>query len=80
MREAGENYVLEFLRLRGDGGGDAWIGVAVEIHPPRRNRVEDAAAVPGVEPDAFGASNVQRRRIQRGICKWVPDAQRRIHR
>src|SRR5271163_4179573 len=79
MREAGENYMLKFLCLRGDGGGDARISVSVEIYPPGRNGVENAAPVGGVEPDAFGARSAQWRWIQRKVCKGMPDAEWRSH-
>src|SRR5271170_6767760 len=79
MRKSGENYVFEFLRLRRDSRGDARVGVPVKVHPPGGNRIQNAAAIVRIEPDAFGARNVQRRRIERRICKRMPNAQRRIH-
>ena len=50
--------------------------VPVKIHPPRRNRVENAPAICGVKPRPFGASDLQRRRIFTDSRKWMPDFER----
>ena len=64
LREAGEDDVLKFASLFGDGRGDTRIGVAVEIDPPGGDSVDNFAAVGGVEVDAFGAGNANGRRIE----------------
>ena len=45
VREAGEDHLVEPVRLRLDRRDDARMAVAVRDDPPRRDGVEDAAAV-----------------------------------
>lgn len=72
--------MLHFSRLLGDGRGDPWIRVPVQIHPPRRNSIENFPSVGRIQIDALGSHHAQRRRIKRGVRKRVPDTQRRSHR
>ena len=50
MREAGEHHVLDLGKLRCQRGIDASIRMAEQVHPPRADRIEIAAAVVVVEP------------------------------
>jgi len=76
MRKSSEDNVLQFSRLLRDGCSDPRIRMAVEIHPPRRNGVHDFSTVSCVEIDPFRTLDLQRRRIKRGVCEGMPDAQR----
>ena len=46
--EASEQDVIDLRGLFGDGGHDGGMAVAVEIDPPGRNAVDEAATVRGV--------------------------------
>src|SRR6516162_8536644 len=63
MGEAREDHLLELLELRGDGGVDAWIGVAEEIHPPGADRVQVAVTREILEPNAEAAPDGNRRQL-----------------
>src|SRR3974390_869196 len=67
------------MRLFGDRCGDARIGVAVEIHPPGRDGVDDFAAVGDMEKDALGVGKRDRRRIKQFVGEGMPDAKPRTH-
>ena len=58
VREARHDHVLHFAGLLCDGFRDARIGVAVQVHPPGRNRIQNAPPVFGVEIDAFRAHHM----------------------
>lgn len=73
VRETREQNVLELPRLPGDGFGDAGVRVPVQIHPPRRNRVENAAAIGGVKPRPFATDGLQRRSVDTYARERVPD-------
>ena len=55
VRRAGEDDVFERLRLLGNRLVQPRMRVAVDVHPPRRDAVEQLAAVLGVEIDALAA-------------------------
>lgn len=52
--------------------------MAVDVGPPGRNGVEDAAAIVGIEIDALGVRDAQRRGIERFLRERMPDAERII--
>jgi hypothetical protein len=79
MREAGEDDVFELATLLGNRGGNPGIRVAMKIHPPGGDGINDLSAVRGVEHCSFGFRDMQRRRIEDGVREWVPDLQRRAH-
>ena len=54
MREAGEDHLVEPVRLGLDRRDDARMAVAMRDDPPRRDRIEDAAAVRSFQPCALG--------------------------
>ena len=64
VRAAGEDHVLELARLRGQRLVQLRMRVAVDVHPPRRNAVEDPAAVLGVEVHAFARARWQAARAR----------------
>ena len=53
--EAGEDHLLQRASLVGQGGGDARIGVAEQVDPPRADPVEVAPALGVDQPGAFAA-------------------------
>jgi hypothetical protein len=55
VRRAREHRVLELAELRDDRRADARLAMAEQVDPPRRHRVEQAAAVEVLEPHAVGA-------------------------
>ena len=50
MREAGQDHVLEPLKLRADSRIDSRIGVSEQIDPPGADRVQVAPAFEVVQP------------------------------
>ena len=63
VRETRKNDLFELAALLRDCVGNPRIRVAVKIHPPRRNRVNNLTAVGGVQHRSFGFRYMQRRRI-----------------
>jgi hypothetical protein len=80
VRKAGEDDLFELVGLPGNGGGDARICVAMEVYPPGRDGVDDAAAIFENERSAFAAGNPERRKIVRGVRERMPDAEGRLER
>jgi hypothetical protein len=76
VRESSEKHVLQAGRLLRNRSRDARVRVAVKIHPPRRDRVENATAVFGVKTGTFAAHDFHRRRIEVWARKRMPDLQR----
>ncbi len=74
VREARQNHLFKLTGLLRNRGADARVGVAVEIHPPGRNGVQDAAPIGQVKVNALRAGHRERGGIQEGIRKRVPDA------
>src|SRR5208283_1773546 len=79
VREARQNHLLEFAGLFRNRSADARVAVAVQIHPPGRNGVQDAAPIGQVKVDAFRAGHMERGGVQESIRKRVPDAQWCVH-
>src|SRR5689334_165080 len=73
MRAAREDDVLELTRLCGKRIVQFGVRVAVNVHPPRRNAVEDPAAVFGEEIDAFTSDNRQWWRRRLHLRVGMPD-------
>ena len=80
MCEARENDMLQFSRLLRDRRRNSRIRVPVQIHPPGRNRIQNLSPVSCVQVNAFRPLDLQWRKVQPGMSKGMPDAQRRIHR
>jgi len=53
--------------------------VPAEIDPPGGDAVDQAAAVFGVQPDGFGFSDMDRRRVERLLRERMPDLQAGVH-
>ncbi len=79
VRESRQNHVLHLLRLLGNRSGNSRIRMSVQIHPPRRHRIDDFSSVFCEEPNAFRLLDGNRCRIKGGICKRMPNAQRSAH-
>jgi hypothetical protein len=62
MCETAEHDVRHALELRCDGGADVGMVVAVACRPPRRDAVDELAAVGEVEANSVGALDDERRR------------------
>lgn len=77
--ETREEHVVDFLRLLGDSGHDGGMAMAVEIGPPGRNCVDDAATVGSVKISAVRLGDLERRRIERFLREWMPDVQGSTH-
>jgi hypothetical protein len=77
--EASDYDVLELDCLFRNGGSNARIGVAVEIYPPRRNRIDNLASIGSEQVRAFRVGYAERRRIEQFVTERVPDAQLRAH-
>jgi hypothetical protein len=73
MCKAGENDMFELTRLRGDGLGNDWMRMAMQIHPPRRNRVHQTPAVRRIEVCAFATSDFKRRQFVRFLRVRMPN-------
>jgi hypothetical protein len=58
--------------LFGNGFRDGRVRMAVNVHPPRRNRIQNLASVLGFEKHAFPAADGKRRRVHAFLCEWVP--------
>jgi hypothetical protein len=85
--ETGEHHVRCSRELRLHGGVDARLGMAVQIHPPRTDRIDIAFAVVIGEPHAACATNRQQRQfalvilhLRAGVpdVREIPRPQRRI--
>src|SRR6266568_9280657 len=76
MREPGQDHVLELLRLLRDSGRNPGMCVSMKVHPPGRYGVHDAPAILENQVGAFPPSHRQRRRIECGLRKRMPDPQR----
>ena len=72
--ETGEQNVIYFSGLFRDGGNDGRVSVAVKIHPPRRDAINQVAAVVGVEINAFGFRDANWRRVERLLREGMPDS------
>jgi len=79
VREAGEQHVIDSGGLSGDGGDDVRVSVPVEVDPPGGDAVDQAAAVVGVEVDAFGLCDTDRRWVERLLRERMPDLQAGVH-
>ena len=76
VRETREQNVLELPRLLSDSLRDPRVRVAMQIHPPRGNRIEDSSAIGGVKPRPFAADDLERRGIYADAREGMPDFQR----
>jgi hypothetical protein len=56
------------VRLAGDGGGDARLGMAVQIGPPAADAVQHAATVETNQPGAFAARHREQRKRMRVLA------------
>ncbi len=63
VRKSREENVFEPRGLFGDGRGDGRVRVAVQVHPPGRNRIQNLPPVLRFEKNAFAAANGKRRRV-----------------
>ncbi len=79
MGEPRKNDLLELTALLGNRGRDPRIRVPVQIHPPRRDGINDLPSVGCIQKRAFRFCDVQRRRIQNRVGERMPDLQRRTH-
>ena len=59
--EAGQHHLFQCPGLRGDGGADAWLGMAEQVGPPAADRVQVARAVMADQPGAFAAGDRHQR-------------------
>ena len=73
VRRAGEDHVFDLLRLLGNRLVQPRMRVAVDVHPPRRDAVEQLASVLGIEIDALAADDRQRRRRRLHLRIRMPD-------
>src|SRR5690348_2209449 len=73
VRESGKDHVLELAGLFRDGFGDQRMRVAVEIHPPGGDSVDQLAAVARIEIDALAALDAHGLRVERFLRKGMPD-------
>ena len=73
VRAVGEDDVLELARLRGERLVQPRMAMAVNVHPPRRDAVEEPPAVLGVEIDALAPDDRQRRRPRQHLRVGMPD-------
>ena len=62
MREPAEHHVRHARELLGDGGANVRMVVAVACGPPRRDAVDELAAVCEIKPHAVRALDDERRR------------------
>ena len=62
MREPAEHHVRHARELRGDGGADVRMVVAVAGGPPRRDAIDELAAVGEIKPYSVRALDDERRR------------------
>ena len=60
MREAGEDHLIEPVRLGLDRRDDVRMAVAVRGDPPRRDGIENAAAVRSFQPCALSRHDLDR--------------------
>src|SRR5215467_3647322 len=65
--------MFEPPRLIGDRLSQPRVRVAVDVHPPRRDAVEQLAAVFGVEVHALASDNRKRRRRRFHLRVRMPD-------
>ena len=80
VREAGKNHMLQFPSLLRNRRSNPRIRVPVQVHPPRRDRIQNLLPIFGVEVNTLRPFHLQRGKIQRRIAKGMPNPQRRIHR
>ena len=73
VRKSREEDVFEPRGLFGNGLRDRRMRVAVNVDPPRRNRVQNLASVLGFEKDAFPAANGKRRRVHAFLRERMPE-------
>src|ERR1700720_780446 len=71
VRETSQDDLLELASLFGNRRGDPGVCMAMKIHPPGRDRINNLAAVGGVEHRAFGSGYKKRRRIEDGVRERV---------
>ena len=79
VHEAAEHHVRHALELRGDRGADVRMVVAVAGGPPRRDAVDELAAVGEIQPHAVGALDDERRRRRFHLPIRQPEMTQRCH-
>ena len=57
VAEVGEDHLLHYLRLLGDGRGNGGFAMAVQGDPPAADGIDQAAAVVELQHRAFGAAD-----------------------
>src|ERR1700733_14821580 len=73
MRKSGEEDMFEPRGLFGDGLRDGRMRVAVNVDPPRRNRIQNLAPVLRLNEYAFASSNGKGRRVHALLREWMPE-------
>ncbi len=73
MRESGEEHMFEPRGLFGDGFRDRRMRVAVNVDPPRRNRVQNLAPVLRLDKNALAAANGKWRRVHVFLRERMPE-------
>lgn len=79
VSESGEQNVIDFRGLVGDGSHDGGMAVAVNVGPPGGDGVDDAAAIFGVEIHALRFGDPQRSGVERFLRKRMPEMQTITH-
>src|SRR5579863_9544411 len=73
MRVAGEDDLVEFLRLLLDRAYNVRMAMAVSHDPPGCDRVDDAAAIGRIEIGPVRALDLDHFGLQRVLREWMPD-------
>jgi hypothetical protein len=73
VRPAGEDQLIELLRLFGNRRDDPRVAMAMRGHPPRRNRVDHAAAIGDVEDGPLGVRDERDGLGQAVLGERMPD-------
>ena len=79
VRKSRQQDVIYFSGLFRNRGNDSRVAVAMEIHPPRGNAINQLPAVIGIEINAFGFGDSNRRRVQRLLRERMPNLKVGIH-
>src|SRR5215471_3716804 len=75
--EAGKKNMVQPCGLFRNGTQDMGMAVAVKVHPPGRDGIDDLATVFGKKTRSLGARDAQGLRIGAGNGERMPDFQRR---
>ncbi len=79
MAKPGEQHMIEHLGLFGHRRTDFRMTMAMQVHPPRRNGVQNLTAVVGIQIHTRSAHDAQRLGINMRLSKRMPDFEGRGH-